>query len=123
MERGESAELMKLLFTWLVALGVLASLQGRVFAADPCEVLLALHEQEHSGHQHDLAQPCDPSHDQQCPLEHHSHGTCSHAMPMAADIHGPASLGGFGFSLSPIRGETELPPDAPFADLDKPPLI
>ena len=44
-------------------------------------------------------------------------------MPMAAELHAQARLGGFGFSLSPIRVESESPPDGPFTDLDKPPLI
>lgn len=114
---------MRLLFTWLVALGVLVGLQGPAFAADPCEVLVAMHAQEHSGHLHDPGQPCDPSHDSQCPLEHHQHGNCSHTMPLAIEHHAPARLGGFGFSLSPIRSEAQLPPDGPFSDLDKPPVI
>ena len=114
---------MQLLITWLFALGVCAGLQGRVFAADPCEALLAMHVQEHSGHPHDQGQPCEPSHDDHCPLEHHQHGNCSHAMPLAAELDSPTRVGGFGFSLSPIRSEAQLPPDGPFEDLDKPPLI
>jgi hypothetical protein len=114
---------MKILFTWLVVLGALAGLQGRALVADPCEVIVSMHEQEHSGHQHDPGQPCDPLHDNQCPLEHHQHGNCSHTMPIASEAHDSAHLGAFGFSLSPIRSEAHLPPDGPCADLDKPPLI
>lgn len=110
-------------FTWLLAFGILAGLQGRLLAEDPCRVIAAMHEHEHSGHDHGHGTPCDPAHDDHCPLEHHNHGTCGHAMPMAAELHATTRLGGFGFSLSPIRSEAELPPEAPFADLDKPPLI
>jgi hypothetical protein len=115
-------QLMKMLFTWLMVICGLAGLHGRVLAADPCEVLAAMHERQHPHHHHEPGQPCDPSHDTHCPLDHH-HGNCSHAMPMAAEIQHAAGIGGFGFSLSLIRADAQLPPDAPFADLDKPPRI
>ncbi len=109
-------------FTWLLALGILAGLQGRVLGADPCEVMAAMHEQEHSGHHHEPGKPCDPSHDKNCPLDHHHHGACAHAMPMAAEPQ-RHTRAAFDFSLSPIRRESERAPEAPFAELDKPPLI
>ena len=114
---------MRLLFTWLLAFGVLVGLQGRAFAADPCDVLLAMHAEEHSGHHHDPGTPCDPSHDKHCPVEHHQHGACLHSMPMAMDNDSCARLGCSSFSMAPIRSESELVPDGPFSDLDKPPLI
>lgn len=112
-----------LLFTWLVAFGILAGLQGRVFAGDPCEVLLDMHAQEHSGHDHDHDVPCDPSHDDHCPVDHHHQCACSQTMPMSAYQGMFAGLGSSCFSMAPIRSESELPPDGPFSDLDKPPLI
>ena len=108
--------------TWLIAFGVLAGLHVRAFGADPCEVLAAMHDAGHSGHHHEHGKPCDPSHDQNCPLDHH-HGACSHAMPMAAEPHLPGIFIGFAFSLSPILREPERAPEEPFAELDKPPLI
>lgn len=110
-------------FTWLVAFGILVGLHGRVFAGDPCEVMLAMHQQEHSGHDHDPDLPCDPSHDDQCPIDHHHHCACAHAMPLSVDQGVFAGLGRNGFSMAPIRSESEVPPDGPFSDLDKPPLI
>lgn len=118
-----SARLMRLLFTWLVVFGVLAGFCGRALAADPCAVILAMHAQEHSGHHHDPEQPCDPSHDQKCPVEHHQQGQCGHTMPLAADIHGSSQVGGFGFSLALVRSEAVVLPEEPVSELDKPPLI
>lgn len=115
--------LMRILFTWLAVLGVFAGMLGTASAADPCDVLLAMHGEEHADHQHEPGKPCDPVHDKQCPLEHHQHCSCSHAMPMAAELLAPVKLGVHDFSLSPIRGEAELPHDGPVMALDKPPLI
>ena len=114
---------MRLLYTWLVALGVLAGFCGRVIAADPCAVMLAMHAQEHSGHHHDPEKPCDPSHDRKCPVEHHQQGNCCHAMPLAAVIHASAQAGGLGFSLAPVRSDAVVLPEGPYSELDKPPLI
>ncbi len=114
---------MRFVITWLVLLGVLAGIPGNVLATDPCDGLVAMHMKEHDGHDHDPAQPCDPSHDQKCPLEHHQHDACCHPMPLVAEEHAPTNLGGFSFSLMPVRSESQRPTDGPFADLDKPPLI
>lgn len=112
---------MRTLFTWLAVLGILVGLQGRVIAADPCEVLESLHASECGDHHH--PDHGDSSHDEKCPLDHHHHGNCSHFMPLVTD--GAISRGShpFGFSLSPVRLEHESPPEGPFEDLDKPPLI
>lgn len=117
-----SATVRRHLITWLLALGVLLGLQARVLAVDPCETLLAMHQQEHSDHHHDSDKPCDPSHDDHCPVEHHQQGACGHTMPLAAETHSLARVAGSLFSLSPIIEEAELAPDAPSSDLDKPPL-
>lgn len=118
-----SAHLMRLVFTWLVVFGILAGLQGRVLAEDPCETMLAMHEAEHSGHDHDPHTPCDPSHDEHCPVEHHQHCACVHSMPIAEAANEFSRLGNSLFSMAPIRSESDVPPDGPFSDLDKPPLI
>lgn len=114
---------MKWIFTWLVLLGLFAGLPGNVLAADPCDVLVTMHAMEHAGHHHDPSKPCDPSHDQKCPLEHHHHDACCHSMPLAVEDNHQSRLGGLGFSLMPVRSESQRLPDGPFADLDKPPLI
>jgi hypothetical protein len=113
---------MRHLLTWLILLGVLAGLQSRVCAADPCDVIEKMHAQEHSGHDHDPGKPCDPSHDKDCPLEHHSHGCLCHAMPLvpASD---PISLQVPCRSLARLAHDGENPPDGPFLSEDKPPLI
>jgi hypothetical protein len=119
---------MRTLFTWLALLGIMVGLQGRVLAADPCEVLASLHEAEcgehgHSHHDHDHSgDPQDSSHDDQCPQDHH-HGNCGHFMPLASDGLLAPGKTFFGFSLTPVRMEHDSPPEGPFADLDKPPLI
>jgi hypothetical protein len=114
---------MRRLFTWILAFGVIVGFCGRGLAADPCAVILALHAQEHSGHHHDSEHPCDPSHDQNCPVEHHQQGHCDHSMPLAAEVHAPVQSGGFGFSLTPVRIEALVLPEGPYAELDKPPMI
>ena len=111
------------IFTWLVLLGVLASLHARASAADPCEVLVAMHEQEHSGHHHDPEEPCDPSHDQHCPLEHHQHSGCCHAMPLADAAGLFVGLTAPVHSLSRHLPECEVAPDGPCLSEDEPPLI
>ena len=114
---------MRILFTWLLTLGILLGLQGNAFAADPCDVLIDMHAQEHSHHEHDSEEPCDPNHDENCPLGHHqAGGNCCHTMPLADEKTSPGNLGGLGFSLSPIQSETTVAPEPPFVDLDKPPL-
>jgi len=117
------------LFTWLALLGIIAGLQGRVLAHDPCEVLESMHHSEcgdhgHSDHApHDHGDPSDSSHDSKCPSDHHHHGICGQCMPLASDGMMAQGNHSFGFSLSPVRLEHESPPEGPFADLDKPPLI
>lgn len=114
---------MRVILTWLLVFGVLAGLHGRVLGADPCEVIASMHEAEHAGHSHVPGKSCDPSHDQKCPLEHHNQGSCSHCMPMATDPHHPARIGAIAFSLLLLSAEGQSPPEAPYAELDKPPLI
>ena len=119
---------MRILSIWLLVLGVCAGFQVRAFGVDPCDILAALRMHEHGnhdghnhGHQHDA--PCDSSNDEQCPLDHHHHSNCTHCMPMTAEIPHPGQTSGIHFSLVPIRSDSARAPDAPCADLDKPPLI
>lgn len=120
---------MRILSIWLLVLGVCAGFQVRAFGVDPCDILAALRLHEHGNHDghdhgHQPDAPCDSSHDEQCPLEHHHHhANCTHCMPMAAEIPHPARVSGIHFSLVPIRSDAARAPDAPCADLDKPPLI
>jgi hypothetical protein len=114
---------MKWFLTCFALLGLFAGSYGNVLAADPCDMLVSMHIQEHSGHDHDPEKPCDPSHDRNCPLEHHQHGSCCHTMPLAAEELASSRIGGNVFSLTPVCTESQSPPDGPFAELNKPPLI
>lgn len=114
---------MKDFFTWLLVLGVLAGSWSRVLAVDPCEGLLQMHAEEHSHHDHDHGQPCDPSHESNCPIDHHNHGSCCHSLPLVAEGLARVTAGGMDFSLSPLSLESWLKPDEPVHDLDKPPLV
>ena len=114
---------MKSLLTWVLLLGLLVGVRGNVGATDPCEGLLAMHAKEHAGHHHDPGKPCDPSHDQNCPLGHHQQCACCHAMPMG-DLETPDSqLATPNSSLMAVRRESQQAPEGPYAELDKPPLI
>lgn len=113
---------MKGFLTWLLVLGVLAGSWSRVLAVDPCDGLLEMHAQEHSHHDHDPKQPCDPSHDSNCPVDHH-HGNCCHTLPIVSECQSRVAAPGIHFSLSPLSREAWLKPDEPVHDLDKPPLV
>ena len=116
---------MRIISIWLLVLGVCAGFQVRAFGVDPCDILAALHLHEHDHHEdgHEPDAPCDSSHDEQCPLDHHHHGHCTHCMPMTAEIPHAGRVSHIHFSLVPIRSDAARAPDAPCADLDKPPLI
>ncbi|MGD7652165.1 MAG: hypothetical protein ACQCXQ_03050 [Verrucomicrobiales bacterium] len=107
--------------TWFLALGVMLGLQGRVLAADACEVMRT-HAHEHSDHDHDHEKPCDSSHEKDCPLDGHQHGTCGHAMPLATDKPDSTRVGMAWFSRHLIEEEALAAPEEPYAALDKPPL-
>ena len=114
---------MRLLFTWLLMFGVFAGICERALAADPCETLLKMHAQEHSDHHHDPSQPCDPSHDEKCPLDHHQQCHCGHSMPLADASDLLAGLAAPACSLSRFRPEGEVAPEGPCLSEDEPPLI
>lgn len=122
-----SVRLMRATLIWLLVLGVCAGSQLRIIGVDPCEILAAMHLHEHGHHNHENGDthhlPCDSSHDKQCPLEHHHHANCTHCMPMAAELVYPARVCCIHYLLMPIRVDGVRAPDAPCADLDKPPLI
>ncbi|RPJ35182.1 MAG: hypothetical protein EHM17_03715 [Verrucomicrobiaceae bacterium] len=114
---------MRWILTCLLLLGLCAGLQGRALAADPCEVLAAMHEHGESDHHHDPGKPCDPEHDKNCPLDHHGHSCFCHAMPLA-DVGDPlVRLRVPCLSIGRLRHERETAPDGPFLSEDKPPLI
>lgn len=115
--------LMRYLLAWLLMLGVFAGLQGRAFAADPCDMMAAMHDNGHSDHHHEPGKPCDPSHDQKCPLDHHYHGCFCHGMPLMDARDLSIRLSAPSLSLSLLRHARETAPDGPFLSEDKPPLI
>lgn len=123
---------MKLCLTWLIAFAVMIGMQGRAFAVDPCEVLMEQHSHDHDhehdpGHSHEPCEPCDSSHDSECPLDHHHHhhheGCYGPAMPIADANDCFLRLNVPHSSLSRFRHEGEVAPDGPCLDKDKPPLI
>jgi hypothetical protein len=119
--------LIRVISIWLLVFGVCAGLQARALGVDPCEILAALHLHEHGHHDHDddhlPPAPCESSHDEQCPLGHHHHDNCTHCMPLTVDLPNTAKVTAIGFSLVPILSDAARAPDAPYADLVKPPLI
>lgn len=111
----------------ILVLSVLIGMHSRLFAADPCDVIAAMHEHGHyHHHDHDHPDPCD-SHDQQCPPDHHHHhhgaGCFCIGMPMIDQRDHKIQLLAPCFSLSRMKNERENIPDGPCLSEDKPPLI
>ena len=116
--------LMRSFLTWLLVLGVVVGLGNRVLALDPCDSQIEAAAGGHSGHHHDhdSDHPCDPTHDQQCPVEHH-HAVCGHMMPLVSDHQAGIVVGGAMFSRLLMCVENATLPETPVYELDKPPLI
>jgi hypothetical protein len=109
----------------IVVLSMLIGMHSRPFAADPCDVMAAMHEHGHDHHHdHDHPGPCD-SHDNKCPLDHHHHGAGCFCLGMPMIDHRDHSIRLLApcFSLSRLRHDRESIPDGPFLSEDKPPLI
>lgn len=113
---------MKCAVHWLLILCVLLGLGLRAFAADPCEALIQEHAKQHAQHDHDPFQPCDPSHEEHCPLDHHQ-GVCTHSMPLADLSQSRTAAGHLAFSLSLMAADVFFAPEEPVAEMDKPPRI
>jgi hypothetical protein len=107
----------------LILLGVIAGMQGRALASDPCEVMETTHLHGNHGHQDEPGKSCDPCHDKQCPLDHHNHGCFCHGMPLVPAFDSFISLQVPCRSLSRLEHDGDNPPDGPFFSEDKPPLI
>jgi hypothetical protein len=111
----------------IVVLSMLIGMHSRPFAADPCDVMAAMHEHghDHHHHDHDHPGPCD-SHENKCPPDHHHHhgaGCFCSGMPMIDHNDHSLRLLAPCFSLSRMRHDRESIPDGPFLSEDKPPLI
>jgi hypothetical protein len=104
-------------------IGVFIGLHAKVIGKDPCEVLAKMHCSEESGSTHKDSSPCDTSHDENCPPEHHHHVACSHTFPSAAEFDDSCRLAPLAFHLLGVSWESETAPDGPFLSEDKPPLI
>lgn len=113
---------MRGLLSWLLLLGVIAGLGGRVFGLDH------VHPKDQSshccGHDHD-SEGEDRSHDGLPPGSHdhpHTHACC-HPAPLAgAELTQQRLLLPDAVWLR-VAWFTALPPDEPVFALDKPPLI
>lgn len=107
---------------WLAA--VLVGLQVRVLADDPCEVLTAMHQSDPCEHHHEDNPPCDPSHGEKCPAEHHHHcGALCHVMPLVSENDYACRLPLPVSSRLRVIPESDMIPDGPYLSSDRPPII
>jgi hypothetical protein len=105
-------------------LAVLFGLHLRVLAKDPCEILSLMHQADHSDHHHEGNLPCDPSHNEKCPSEHHHHcGALCHLMPLVSENDFVCRLPLPVSSRLRVIPESDLIPDGPYLSSDRPPII
>ena len=112
---------MRGLYHGLLILSLFLGLGFRVFGADPCQLLIQQHAMMHADHDHDHDKPCDPAHEENCPMSHQ--GTCHHGMPVMDVTLLPIKVGNLGFSLSLVSADVLVVPEEPVDEMDKPPLI
>ncbi|MCF7674570.1 MAG: hypothetical protein K9N23_05695 [Akkermansiaceae bacterium] len=109
---------------WFVFCILLAGLQARMFAPDPCEVVAKTHADGKCHVEHGECPGGDPDHDDKCPAEHHHHhGICGHATPYAVDGAGLIGLVLHESSGLWLRHEGDVLPDGPCLEKDIPPVI
>lgn len=115
---------MRNLFIWLLALGIIAGLNARALAEDPCETLAECHDHHHhDDHQHHES-PCDSGQDGKCPADHHHHHGCvCPVMPLIPNIDQSVRLGCSSFRLARWVEQKQRIPEGPFLGMDKPPLV
>jgi hypothetical protein len=112
------------LVKWFIVCSLFLGLYARTFAQDPCEVSAKLHAAGKCHVEFHDCPPGDPSHDGQCPAEHHNHqGICGHSTPYVA-----AEVAFIGLSLPRssdlwLRHEGDEVPDGPCLEKDIPPII
>ncbi len=115
---------MKDFVTWLIIFSVLAGLGVRALAeADKRSCACP----EMKSHCCESERPPHPSHDHDggdCPLDsHHHHGCCFYTGALAFGDDAECRLRHPSSSCLGFCHEGEIPPDAPFLGLEKPPLI
>lgn len=112
----------------IIVITIFAGTHSRLLAADPCDVVETMHQQE-SGKMHECpansSTPCKSNHDDTCPVDHHHHGSgcfCP-GNPLMNSNDGLLSLITPCYSLLRLTDESGTAPDGPFLSEDKPPLI
>jgi hypothetical protein len=111
------------LLPWILLIAIVTGLNARVIGKDPCEVAAKMHCSGGDESHHDHHLPCDTSHDQKCPAEHHHHVACCHSFPSAAEFECTCRLSPPSSSFLGVLLESEIAPDGPFLSEEKPPLI
>lgn len=125
--------LLKFVFTYLLALGVIAGMTSGMLALDSCETAPEPAVAEHS-HGDDCcpgpidedpeSDPCTPHEEGPCQGDHHHHHVgCTHVMPLLADLQTRLSLNSSDFSRLLFSIEDDGAPETPVYEMDKPPLI
>jgi hypothetical protein len=114
---------MRFLIAWFILCCCLAGLHTRALAATnhTCGNETS---SDHCGQTHVKTSPDEHHHDgDQCPVEHHHFGCCSHALPSAVVNDGSIRLGIPNSSYVRVRHQSEVAPDEPLLGSEKPPLI
>lgn len=110
---------------WLMIFWVIAGLGARVMAQDThwldprdshcCADHHDADPEENSPEQHHESCPPGPHHHHAC--------TCAHSLPLSAEDDWVSRLHVPPFCLLEVSQESETPPEKPFLQLEKPPLI
>lgn len=115
---------MSFVSSFILVLTVFIGLQARVLAKDPCEVMVSMHQGDHCDHHHEESLPCDPSHEKNCPAEHHHHcGIVCHVSPLVSENDFAGRLAEPTSIRLRLRSESELIPEGPYLSSDRPPII
>lgn len=115
---------MRLVASLILVLAVFIGLQARVLAKDPCEVIASMHQVDDCCHRNEKTLPCDPSHEENCPAEHHHHcGVLCHASPLVSENDFASRLAVPTSIRLRLQPESELIPEGPCLSSDRPPII
>jgi hypothetical protein len=111
----------KLLRAWFIVCCLLAGLAAQVTATGETS-----HDNPADGccQTHEITQHSQSHHDgDQCPVEHHHLGCCTHTFPSAVENDLSLRLGAQRSSLLGVNRHQEVAPEGPFLSAEKPPLI
>jgi hypothetical protein len=117
---------MKLVFTWVMVLGIIAGLHFRTLGGEGHHFSECTESTESCcSSVDDRVHQDSPQHDgDQCPLEHsHHHECCAHMLPLTFENDKDQRLYTAASSTVKLRHEREIRPDEPYLGSEKPPLI